>query len=102
MSIGFRQDNIHFIPISGLHGTNLIVKPAEVEELSAWYKGPTLIELLDQFKIPKRNINKPIRVCIYDYYKGTEGKLIGDCISAKIESGIIKEKDNLVLMPLNI
>lgn len=31
-----------------------------------------------------------------------EGNLMGDCISAKVESGIIKEKDEVLLMPLNI
>jgi hypothetical protein len=42
-----------------------------------------------------------MRVCVYDYFKSNEGNLIGDCIQAKVESGIIKEKDALVLMPLN-
>jgi selenocysteine-specific translation elongation factor len=27
---------------------------------------------------------------------------MGDCISAKVESGIIKEKDEIVLMPMNM
>lgn len=80
----------------------MIEKPKEIPELTSWYNGPTLVELLDQFKIPKRNINKPIRIGIYDYYKVTEGNLIGDVISAKVESGIIKTKDNLLLMPLYI
>jgi translation elongation factor EF-1alpha len=47
-----------------------------------------------------RKSNKPLRVCIYDYFKQTEGNIIGECIQAKIESGIIKEKDQLLLMPL--
>jgi len=70
--------------------------------LSAWYHGPTLIELLDQFKVPKRTINKPLRVGIYDYYRAMEGNLMGDCIQAKVESGIVKEKDELLLMPYNV
>jgi len=39
---------------------------------------------------------------LYDYYKGTEGNLVGDCVSARVESGIIKEKDHLLLQPFNI
>lgn len=31
-----------------------------------------------------------------------EGNLMGDCIQAKVESGIIKEKDELLLMPFNL
>lgn len=38
-----------------------------------------------------------MRVCIYDYYNSTSGQLIGDCVSAKVESGILKEKDELIL-----
>ena len=66
-----------------------------------WYTGYTLIEHLDNFKLPKRSMNKPLRVCIYDYFKQTEGNLIGDCVQAKVESGIIKDRDCLILMPLN-
>jgi elongation factor 1 alpha-like protein len=66
-----------------------------------WYTGLTLIDHLDNFKLPKRSLNKPLRVCIYDYYKQTEGNLIGDCVQAKVESGIIKDRDSLILMPLN-
>lgn len=80
LSIGFKQENIHFVPISGLQGVNLLEKPTAVPSLDAWYQGPTLIELLDQFKVPKRTISKPLRVGVYDYYRGMEGNLMGDCI----------------------
>lgn len=98
--IGFKAENIHFVPISGLIGINLLIKPT-VPELVEWYTGPTLVELLDSFKLPHRNINKPTRICVYDYYKASSGSLIGDCVSAKIESGIAKENDKLLLQPFN-
>lgn len=102
-SIGFKEESISFVPISGLEGINLSEKPsgAKAPALAEWYQGPTLIETLDNFKLPKRSSNKPLRVCVYDYFKQTEGNLVGDCIAAKVESGIIKERDQLVLMPLN-
>ncbi len=43
-----------------------------------------------------------MRVCLYDYYKAMEGNLMGDCVQAKVESGVVKEKDELLLMPFNI
>lgn len=70
--------------------------------MSKWYEGPCLVEMLDTFSLPQRNIQKPLRVCIYDYYKASIGTLIGDCVSVKIESGILKERDEVVLMPHNI
>jgi translation elongation factor EF-1alpha len=59
------------------------------------------VQALDNMKAPKRSSNKPLRVCVYDYYKQTEGSLLGDCIQVKVESGIVKERDVLQLMPLN-
>lgn len=91
--IGFREDNVHFVPISAYQGINLSKNPDCSVALTDWYSGATLLEILDKFKLPKRNTNKPSRVCVYDFYKATEGNIIGDCIQAKIESGIIKERD---------
>ena len=34
-----------------------------------WYKGPTLIEALDNVHAPKRPTDKPLRVPIQDVYK---------------------------------
>ena len=79
-SIGFKSDNISFVPISGLEGVNLIEKPSNVPELKSWYSGATLLDRLENFKPPKRSTNKPLRVCVYDYFKATEGNLIGDCV----------------------
>lgn len=47
--IGFKEANLHFIPISGITGLNVVKRecsPASFE----WYAGPTLIECLQ--KIP--------------------------------------------------
>ena len=59
--------------------------------------------MLDNFKGRPRPVNKPIRVCIYDYInKGQDAfsAVCGDVCSVKVESGTIQEKDRLVLMPL--
>jgi elongation factor 1 alpha-like protein len=99
--IGFRPQAIEFVPISGLVGTNLSERPKDVPALTGWYDGPCLVEILDAMKLPNRSTNKPLRVCVYDYYKQTEGTIIGDCVAAKVESGVINERDTLLLMPLN-
>ena len=39
--IGFQAEKIHFVPISGLIGTNLIDAPKE-KALTSWYHGNTL------------------------------------------------------------
>jgi elongation factor 1-alpha len=37
--IGYKTDAIHFIPISGFNGDNMLEPSAN----TPWYKGPTLI-----------------------------------------------------------
>jgi len=34
-----------------------------------------------------------------DYVARTKGEMIGDVVQAKVESGIIHEKDSIMLMP---
>ena len=41
---GYRDSDVTFVPVSGLHGDNLVKKSPSVD-LKAWYKGPTLIEV---------------------------------------------------------
>ena len=45
---------------------------------------------------------KPVRAAISEYCPKAQGALIGDCVSVKVESGVIREKDELVLMPQNV
>lgn len=49
--VGFAAENLSFIPISGLSGTNVVKNDQSVSELS-WYKGPTLIEYLETVEVP--------------------------------------------------
>jgi elongation factor 1 alpha-like protein len=49
VSIGFREKNIRFIPISGLLGENLHEK-STLPELS-WYDGPCLIDMIGKFNL---------------------------------------------------
>jgi len=56
--VGYNPKNIPFVPISGFHGDNMVDR----SEKCTWYKGPTLIEALDDIKPPKRPMDKPLRV----------------------------------------
>lgn len=56
--VGYNVDTIKFIPISGWVGDNMIEK----SENMPWYKGPTLLEALDEATPPKRPIAKPLRL----------------------------------------
>lgn len=47
--VGFRKQ-IHFVPVSGMHGTNL----SSLDGICAWYDGPTLLQAIGEthFLIP--------------------------------------------------
>jgi len=48
-SVGYKVEDVPFIPVSGWTGDNLVKK----SENMAWYKGKTLLETFDDFKVPE-------------------------------------------------
>jgi len=91
-SIGFPLKKIPFVPVSGIKAENLTDK---TDKLS-WYDGPTLLEAIDNFEIPAKPTNKPLRIPIQDAYniKGTGVVPVG-----RVETGLLKKNDKIVIMP---
>jgi elongation factor 1-alpha len=83
--VGYNPDKIPFVPLSGWTGENLCEK--STNPLSSWYKGPTLIEVLDNLAPPKRPTDKPLRIPVQDVYKISG---IGTVVAGKVETGILK------------
>ncbi|MCI92486.1 elongation factor 1-alpha, partial [Trifolium medium] len=52
-----------------------------------WYKGPTLIEAIDQFKEPKRPTGKPLRLPLQHVYN-IGG--VGIVPVGRVETGVLK------------
>lgn len=63
--IGYKESKIHFVPISGFVGDNLV----ESSSSMPWYKGPTLVEIIDSLEFLKRATTKPLRIPIRDIYR---------------------------------
>ena len=61
-----------------------------------WYKGPTLIELLDMFKEPEKPTQLPLRLPIQDVYNITG---IGVVPVGRVETGIMKVNDKVIIVP---
>merc|ERR1712072_149546 len=80
---GYDPEKIPFIPISGFHGDNMIEESTNM----SWYKGPCLLDSLDQAKPPKRPVDKPLRLPLQDVYK-IGG--IGTVPVGRVETGMIK------------
>ncbi|KAJ6218501.1 hypothetical protein RDWZM_009658 [Blomia tropicalis] len=94
--VGFKDNNVHFIPCSGLTGDNLVKTSTNIK--FNWYKGSTLIDIVDKFVPNERPVTKPFRMSINDIYKGQTS---GICIAGKIDSGFVETNQKVLIRPLN-
>ncbi len=90
--IGYKVDEILFIPTSGYVGDNI----AKKSDKMPWYKGPTIVEALDTFKVPEQPIDKPLRLPVQDVYSITG---VGTVPVGRIETGILKVNDKIIFVP---
>ena len=89
---GYSVENISFVPTSGWTGDNLAVKSKNMP----WYKGPTLVQALDNFTVPSKPVNKPLRLPIQDVYTITG---VGTVPVGRVETGVMKVGDQIIIMP---
>jgi len=90
--VGYNPEKVNFVPISGWTGDNMLEKSANM----TWYKGPTLLEALDQISEPKRPTDKPLRIPLQDVYKIAG---IGTVPVGRVETGLIKPGMNVQFAP---
>ncbi|KAI9488306.1 P-loop containing nucleoside triphosphate hydrolase protein [Zychaea mexicana] len=92
---GFRKSNLSYVPVSGLTGENLIKK----SELVPWYEGPCLIDLIDAFEPPVRQLDKPLRIGVTDFFKGGIGSSGGVSAGGTIDAGHVQMGEQLMVVP---
>ncbi|KAF7731825.1 HBS1-like protein [Apophysomyces ossiformis] len=95
---GFRKSNLSYVPVSGLTGQNLIQR-SKVAELTAWYNGPSLMELVDAFEPPVRLLDKPFRLGVTDFFKGGIGSGGGVSIAGSVDAGHIQVGEQVMVVP---
>lgn len=59
------------------------------------------MQTLDEVEVPERLNNKLVRITVTEVFNLDKGFLIGDCLNGKIESGTIREKQKLLILPHN-
>jgi len=92
--VGYNVEKIPFVPTSGWTGDNLTKSSGKMP----WYKGPTLFESLDTFEVPPKPVEKSLRLPVQDVYTITG---VGTVPVGRVETGVLKEGDNIVFMPSN-
>lgn len=93
--VGYDTSKIPFVPVSGWTGDNL----AKPSEKMPWYKGRTLLQVLDSFTLPPKPLDKPLRLPVQDVYSITG---VGTVPVGRVETGVLKEGDKIVFMPGNV
>ncbi|KAI5959883.1 uncharacterized protein KGF55_005115 [Candida pseudojiufengensis] len=95
--IGFKSDQITFIPISGLTGNNVVKRDESIKAFE-WYTGPNLGQYLEQVPIENERtnlLNEPFFFSVHDVYKDKgELKVIG-----KITNGLIQAGETVIAYP---
>lgn len=91
-TVGYKEDQVKFIPISAYHGDNVVKKSDKM----SWWKGPTLLEALDNLPMPEKPTDLPLRLPIQDIYNI---KGIGTVPVGKIETGVMKVGDKIMIVP---
>lgn len=89
-----------FVPCCGLTGVNLTRRNTTEQPcplLYDWYKGPCLLEAIDNFAPPEQNVDSPLRFTISDIFRGVSSTT--PLISGKVETGSIQYNDKVVIMP---
>jgi len=91
-SVGYKPENVPFIPLASLLGENVIKK----SEHMPWFTGKTLLASLDDFQLPNKPTNLPLRLPIQDVYNITG---IGVVPVGRVETGIMKLNDKVIILP---
>jgi len=93
--VGYKDDSVQFVPTSAFIGDNVATKSDKL----SWWKGPTLLECLDNLKVPVKPTQLPLRLPIQDVYSITG---IGTVPVGRVETGIVKIGDNVSFSPSGV
>ncbi|HWX20556.1 MAG TPA: adenylyl-sulfate kinase [Candidatus Binatia bacterium] len=82
-----------FIPIAAKHGDNIATRSAN----TPWWRGPTVLETLDEFKVSEMPKDQPLRFPVQDVYRFDDRRIL----AGRVEAGSLKVGDRLVFSPTN-
>ncbi|KAJ3506778.1 hypothetical protein NLJ89_g6680 [Agrocybe chaxingu] len=94
---GFQPSKTKFVPVGAMQGINLVsCDGPTAADLKQWYKGPTLVDLLDKLVPPVRDITSPLRVPVSNVFKGSGS---GVAVSGRLCGGVVQVGEILRALP---
>ncbi len=91
-SVGYNLDKVQILPLASYPGENVVKKTTKMP----WWKGPTLLEALNNLQAPQKPTDLPLRLPIQDVYNI---KGIGVVPVGKVETGMLKVGQKIIFMP---
>ncbi len=91
-NVGFKPNDIPFIPISAFKGDNVTKDKGEL----GWWKGPSLLGALNDLTAPDKPTAKALRLPVQDVYSITG---IGTVPVGRVETGVMKPGMEVIFMP---
>ncbi|NNN16754.1 MAG: translation elongation factor EF-1 subunit alpha [Thermoplasmata archaeon] len=92
-NVGFKvETQVVFLPISAFKDDNIIKASPNM----AWFKGPFLLQALDNLVVPPKPTDKPLRLPVQDVYTITG---IGTVPVGRVETGRLKVGEKITFMP---
>lgn len=94
---GFSTSKTSFVPVGAMQGINLVSRDSEDGKvLRQWYRGPTLIDLLDKLEPPTRDYVGPLRIPLSNVFKSQRSTMTA---SGRICSGVVQVGEKLRILP---
>ncbi|KAL5216160.1 hypothetical protein ABZP36_007561 [Zizania latifolia] len=95
-SCNFKDSSVTWIPLSAVENQNLIKIPSDAR-LTSWYQGLCLLDAIDSFQLPSRDVSKPLVLPICDVIKSqSTGQLAA---FGKLETGAIRNGSKALVSP---
>jgi elongation factor 1-alpha len=92
-NVGFKvETQVVFLPISAFKDDNIIKASPNM----TWFKGPFLLQALDNLVVPPKPTDKPLRLPVQDVYTITG---IGTVPVGRVETGRLKVGEKITFMP---
>ncbi len=91
-TVGYKPEEVQFVPAAAFLGENIVKKQTQMP----WYTGPTLLEAINNLKVPDKPTKLPLRLPIQDVYQISG---IGTVPVGKVETGTMKVGDKVIIVP---
>lgn len=88
-------DEVHLVPISALHGDNVV----DPSENTPWYQGPPLLGLLETLPIPQPSLESPLRIPVQLVIRPRVGSGDRRWYAGALAGGEARVGDEIVVLP---